>query len=162
MGPDRELEAISWEPVAELIRAHGDWLCRALRRRFGQTVSPEDILQETYLRASTLRELRHPRAALLTIASRLAADHLRRRRTADRYVQSVGPGDEGAPPDQVELVLLKEVLASMPESLRETFVLNRFGGLSYQEIAQRQGVSVKTVEWRIGKALAHCVSRLSL
>ena len=41
----------------------------------------------------------------------------------------------------------------MPEKFKETFQMNRFEGLKYQEIATKLNVSVRTVEVRIGKAL---------
>jgi len=44
-------------------------------------------------------------------------------------------------------------IQNLPDGIRETFILNRFEGLSYQQIAIHQNVSVKTVEYRISKAL---------
>jgi RNA polymerase sigma-70 factor (ECF subfamily) len=41
----------------------------------------------------------------------------------------------------------------LPEDIRLTFILNRFEGLSYQQIADQENISVKTVEYRISKAL---------
>ena len=40
----------------------------------------------------------------------------------------------------------REVLAAMPEKRREVFVASRFDGLKYAEIAEKLGISVKTVE----------------
>jgi RNA polymerase sigma-70 factor (ECF subfamily) len=42
----------------------------------------------------------------------------------------------------------------LPDGIRETFVLNRFEGFTYQQIATQENISVKTVEYRISKALA--------
>lgn len=50
---------------------------------------------------------------------------------------------------QIELAIQK-----LPDGIRETFVLNRFEGFTYQQIATRENISVKTVEYRISKALA--------
>ncbi len=42
---------------------------------------------------------------------------------------------------------------SLPPKMRQIFVLSRFDGLSHKEIAQKLGISVKTVENQIGRAL---------
>ncbi len=48
---------------------------------------------------------------------------------------------------------IDEAIQKLPESIRETFILSRLEGLSYQEIADKQNISGKAVEYRIGKAL---------
>lgn len=48
---------------------------------------------------------------------------------------------------------LSEVLATLPEEQRAAFVKSRSEGLKYEEIARDGGVSVKTVEYRISKAI---------
>ena len=42
---------------------------------------------------------------------------------------------------------------NLPENCREIFKLSRYEGLKYAEIAQKLNISVKTVEFQIGKAL---------
>jgi RNA polymerase sigma-70 factor (ECF subfamily) len=49
---------------------------------------------------------------------------------------------------------IDRAISNLPDGIRETFILNRFEGLSYQEIANRENLSVKTIEYRISKALA--------
>ena len=44
------------------------------------------------------------------------------------------------------------VLAAMPEKRREVFLASRFDGLKYAEIAEKLGISVKTVEAHMGAA----------
>ncbi|MBE7173249.1 MAG: RNA polymerase sigma-70 factor [Williamsia sp.] len=46
-----------------------------------------------------------------------------------------------------------EALDRLPLRCREVFVLSRMGKLTYQQIAETTGISVKTVENQIGKAL---------
>lgn len=48
---------------------------------------------------------------------------------------------------------IREVIGSLPEKCREVFELNRFDGLKYSEIAEALGISVKTVENQMSKAL---------
>ena len=48
---------------------------------------------------------------------------------------------------------LQKALNDLPEQCRTIFQLSRFEGLKYQEIALHLGLSVKTVEAQMGKAL---------
>ncbi|GAB3504938.1 RNA polymerase sigma-70 factor [Spirosoma knui] len=48
---------------------------------------------------------------------------------------------------------LQEAIQRLPEQCRLIFMMSRFDELKYQEIADRLGLSIKTVENQIGKAL---------
>lgn len=61
--------------------------------------------------------------------------------------------DEGQ--DEELMRELKRALQTLPEKCRKVFLLSRYESLKYQEIAERLGVSVKTVETHMGKALKH-------
>lgn len=41
----------------------------------------------------------------------------------------------------------------LPEEYRKAFEMNRFGHLTYNEIAERTGVSPKTIAYRISQSL---------
>jgi len=47
----------------------------------------------------------------------------------------------------------QRVLAQLPEQCRNIYQLSRFGELRYREIAEQLGISVKTVEAQMSKAL---------
>ncbi len=49
--------------------------------------------------------------------------------------------------------IIHNTLNSLPERCRNIFLLNRYEGLKYREIAKKLSVSIKTVEANIGKAL---------
>ena len=54
----------------------------------------------------------------------------------------------------VELTeLLEQALQRLPENLRETFILSRIERLSYKEIAQRLGITVKAVDNRLSRTM---------
>lgn len=48
---------------------------------------------------------------------------------------------------------LNQALSELPEQCRTIFQMSRFEELKYQEIADRMGLSIKTVENQMGKAL---------
>ena len=51
--------------------------------------------------------------------------------------------------------LIEKEINRLPKAIRTTFIQNRFGELSYKQIADKENISVKTVEYRISKALTH-------
>lgn len=52
------------------------------------------------------------------------------------------------------LSCIEMIVETLPNQCRKVFLMNRFEGKRYQEIADELGISVKTVEIHIGKALA--------
>ncbi len=50
---------------------------------------------------------------------------------------------------------IEKLINELPEKCREIFLLNRYEGLKYKEIANQLDISVKTVEAQISKALQH-------
>ena len=49
--------------------------------------------------------------------------------------------------------IITSTLNSLPERCRKIFLLNRYEGLKYREIADKLSLSVKTIEANMGKAL---------
>ena len=156
------------EPVAKdvdgIYRRHGHWLFKFLRRQFS-VQDAEDLVQETYVRvAGADVEIRNPRAFLAKIATNLARDQARRAAARPllvpelHNVELAKSSRAALPSHQDEDLLLQQIVEALPTKVREVFLLSRFGGLTYEEIAHRCGVSVKTVEERMSKALAMCSS----
>ena len=48
---------------------------------------------------------------------------------------------------------IREAVAQLPPTYREAFVLNRFRNMTYDEIGKQLGVSPRTAEYRIRKAM---------
>jgi RNA polymerase sigma-70 factor (ECF subfamily) len=144
--------------VEQAYREHQNWLMAFLRRRFGHQ-DAEDLAQETYVRAVSAKALiRNPRAFLARVALNAARDLVRRRAARPQLTR-----EDAAPPPamsgaQDEALLLKQIILALPPKLQEVFVLSRFAGLTYDEIASHCGISVKTVEGRMTKALALCAA----
>lgn len=146
-----------------LYRRHFSWLMRAVRQRFGRDQA-EDLVQETYARVAASQgvAIRNPKAFLMQVATRVAIDQERRRVVrSDVLVASSGVSDIADQAAQAELLLLKQVILGLPMQLRGTFLLSRVAGLTYEEIAEREGVALKTIEWRMSKALKLCATALA-
>jgi RNA polymerase sigma factor (sigma-70 family) len=159
-----EANASRDEELGALYRQYSAWLVRLLRRRFGRERA-EDLAQDTFLKivASKAPPPRHPRGYLAYIAANAARDDHRRRMS--RGGESDLPLDDldqepSYRSEQEQAALLKEIILSMPVRQRETFLLSRIAGMTFPQIAAKQGISLKTVEARMSKALAHCVAKL--
>ncbi len=50
---------------------------------------------------------------------------------------------------------IREAVDSLPMERKKVFILSRYEGLSYPQIASKLGISVKTVENQMGKALKY-------
>ena len=143
---------------------HAPWLKARLRRRYGADEA-EELCQETWLRLGPydgLASIQHPKAFLLKIAARLAADRFGQ--SAKHHKLADALAEMGwwsvTLPAQTDEVLAKQLVLSLPQPLRDVFVLSRIGGLSNSQIGERLGISPKTVEWRMTRALAHCAAQL--
>jgi len=162
-GARGEARAASVVQVDALYRAYSGWLKRFLRFRFRGREDYDDIVHDTFVRVSRSQNVdtrEDPRGYLRCVATNLVRDAARR--AAVRAEESGAQMEAGVDGDQFESVLLKQIILSLPDSYREVFVLSRFAGMSYEEIAQHCGISVKAVEKRMSKALSICRSRLEV
>lgn len=149
---------------------HHDELLQYLRKRLRDREAAADLAQETCSRMLKYRDAAHiedRRLMLFRIANNLILEHhrTRQRRQAAGHVslEDIGPLREHAP--SVEAIvdarqavdtLLRQTIVGLPPKCRLAFMLSRFDELSYPQIAERMGVSVKMVEKHITKALLAC------
>lgn len=163
VGQPIETPAAPNRAVEALFRRYYRWLAAALRRRYGPEMA-EDLAQETYLRMAgrdDAEAIRHPRALLMQIARNAATDRYRHtRRETEATVWAPDIDAFPTAPVQQQAVMIKQIVLALPPKLRDVFVLSQLQGLTHQEIAGLLGISVKTVEWRMRKALVRCVSAM--
>ena len=126
----------------------------------------QEVLLELWRRRHVLEANVSLRAYLLRSVRNRSLNHLRHlrvRRDTDADVQQLY--DEPVTSDQP--VVAKELadavqiaLRELPPRCREVFELSRKNGLKYAEIAEALGISQKTVEAQMGKALRIMRERL--
>lgn len=79
-------------------------------------------------------------------------------------LEKVGDADLSEVNTSLEAAELEQAIAqainSLPEKCRQIFEMNRGEGLKYAEIAEKLGLSVKTVEAQMSKALSVLRERL--
>ncbi|MFN4287380.1 MAG: RNA polymerase sigma factor [Brevundimonas sp.] len=160
MTDTKPLEPDASEGLNRLYRLYSGWLDRRLRAHL-RAEDAADVVQETYLRLAPYRhaDIRHPKSLILKIALNLVRDQHRRNALRDRIAQ-LPPAAPATGAPQLDVLAFRQMLASMPVLYRDVFVMSRFSGMTHGEIAARLGVSIKTVEWRMSKALEFCASQL--
>jgi RNA polymerase sigma-70 factor (family 1) len=137
---------------------------RSYVRRFVRSKDTADeIVQEAFLRTyEHSASVKIPRAFLFSTARNLALDLRRHERIA--RTETMGDSDltdvvsECESPESGLLskqrsLLLREAVASLPPQCRTAFTLKVFHGCSYKEIAEKLGISTKTVEHHIARGL---------
>lgn len=123
----------------------------------------EELVQEVMLALWRRREALSPDEALgpylVRAVRNRALNHLRHLNIERRdAVHAAGPTEaapRGAGPVVAEELAqaLERSVAGLPPRCREVFTLSRGQGFSYAEIATRLGISIKTVEAQMGRAL---------
>ncbi|MDQ8154275.1 MAG: RNA polymerase sigma-70 factor [Gemmatimonadota bacterium] len=127
----------------------------------------QDVLLEVWRRRESLEIDLTWRSYLFRAARNRALNDLRHARVAQNaepYVRGPESVEPSSPArlDATELDrAYRRVLASLPEPVREVFQMSRRDGLKYGEIARALGISVKTVEARMGRALKELREQLS-
>lgn len=127
----------------------------------------QDVLLEVWRRRETLEIAETWRSYLFRAARNRALNELRHAKVAlnaEPYVR--GPeSEEPSSPAELDAAELdrefQRVLRSLPTAEREVFEMSRRDGLKYSEIAGVLGVSVKTVEARMGRVLKELRTQLA-
>ena len=150
----------------DLYRRYSGWLTAKLRRRFDPDLA-EDLMQEAYVKLGPYQakgEVRHPQGLLLRIAENLAYNQARGARRDRHRMGRLAEMNRCHEPyteaEQHQALLFKQVVEALPQPYRDTFMLSRYSGMTYSEIARHCDVREKTVESRMSKALALIAVRM--
>jgi len=147
----------------ELFRAWYPSLVRAsesiVRSRAVAEEIVQDVLLELWKRREKLADESSPQAYLFQSTRNRALNHIRHERVEQKSEPELIRQTEMSASAHSQLVeeeieaALKTAVSELPDRCREVFELSRTHGLKYAEIATTLGISVKTVEAQMGKAL---------
>ena len=119
----------------------------------------QDVMFELWKRRETLDPDTSAQAYLFQSTRNRSLNHLRHERV-ERQGEPHITRSEAIDAPALSLVVEEELhvamrraVESLPARCREVFELSRTHGLKYSEIAQTLGISIKTVEAQMGKAL---------
>jgi RNA polymerase sigma-70 factor (ECF subfamily) len=148
-----------------IFRKYYDSLCHAIASYLGDRDAVEDVVQDVFARMWEGRDrLQFPdeslTAYLQASVRRRAISQIRRevvrRKAVPLLVLETGEQQapsEGSFDTDALLHRFARAVAALPPRTREAFMLSRREGLSYDEIALRMGISIKTVGVHIGNSL---------
>lgn len=140
-------------------------------RMLGDRASGEEAVQEVMVelwrRHESLNVGTSLRAYLFRAVRNRALNQIRHDRVARRAEPHLREDRAAMPTAQRNLIeaeidaAVRKAVSELPPRCREVFELSRLHGLKYSEIAETMGISVKTVEVQMGKALRVVRDRLA-
>ena len=163
------------EKTFELIfRRYYVRLCGFANKFIGNTAESEEIVQEAFLNIWKKRDQINLyddiRPYLFKSVQNLCFNFLEHKKVADNYYSVIEEvyKNQKADYQTYESVLynelqtkINEAISSLPVRCKEIFHMSRNEGMKYHEIAQKLGISVKTVETQISRALQSLRKELS-
>jgi RNA polymerase sigma-70 factor (ECF subfamily) len=154
----------------EIFRSHYPGLVgfaySILKDRAEAEDTAQEVMLELWRRRSNIVLETSLRAYLFQATRNRALNRIRHQRVVDRLEPDVAKPSPSPRPDRElderELAaLIRRALDDLPDRCREVFRLSRESGLRYAEIAESLGISIKTVEAQMGKALRLLRERLA-
>jgi RNA polymerase sigma-70 factor, ECF subfamily len=155
-----ETRKVDEQFLQELFKTYYKGLCLFARQYIHDNEKVEDIVQDVFLNIWEKGELNASEAQvksyLYTSVRNRCLNFIRDHKKFNDNIDTsfIENSIESNRIEYRELEqLIKAAIASLPEKCREVFELSRFKEMKYQEIADALGISVKTVEAQMSKAL---------
>ena len=141
----------------------------------GSNVEPEDILQETFLKAFKNLEHFEGNSSLYTwlysIARNLSIDEFRKRKYEKNRSSipveefELESDDFASVSKKEEVLILRKAISELPELLKSIVIMKTMDGLTYPEMAEVTGVNEQTLKnrmFRARKSLAESLKKMGV
>lgn len=165
---DKETEQAQW--FVDEVLPHEDDLRNWLQSRFPMVKDVDDLVQEAFsrlLKAYGSGPIVNPRAYLFVVSRNLAFNQLRHLKY--EWPQDAEQVDPMSILDEVnipfeamvlneELQTLIHAIQALPDRCRQVMTLRKIYGLSQKEVAEKLGISVRTVEAQGCIGLRKCIA----
>ena len=150
--------------MRDLLTARYESLRVALTRQLGSEELARESLHETWLRLhrqEALGPVERPTAFLLRVAANVARDRRRaeRRRARQADVEAVltladpAPGPAQQAQSRIDLERAEQAIRRLPPRTRAILIASRLHGQPHQAIADRLGISRRTVLYELKSAI---------
>jgi len=160
------------ENFEKLFRAEFKGLCFFAQKYVKDFDAAREIVQDSFIslweKRATIDASRPVKSYLTTAIHNKCHNYLRDNRKFDTNLLQIENLLELSDGSGTDVLVEKELHQSiklaideLPEKCREVFLLNRYENLKYQQIADQLGISVKTVEAQMSKALRHMRIKLA-
>jgi RNA polymerase sigma-70 factor, ECF subfamily len=155
------------EAAARLYDRYASMLLALSLRIVRDRAEAEDVLHDAWVTLNERAAQYSPErgsvvAWLVTLVRNLSIDRTRRRdrrgvilrRVAGEELKPAARDPEGQLLDATRFAAVRRALGSLPDVQRQTLEVAFFEGLSYPEIAAREGVPLGTIKSRAARALS--------
>ncbi|MEE1923984.1 sigma-70 family RNA polymerase sigma factor [Pseudomonas sp. 148P] len=154
--------------VGWLYQEHHGWVRALLKRKLGNASDAAELAHDVFVRLlAQPREFpddAHARAWLGSVSRNVCVDFWRRRRVEQAWLETLANRPDACMPSEEHQAMVLEaleqvqaMLEKLPKAVAEAFLLAQLHGLGYRAIAERLGVSERTVTSYMAKAMFQCM-----
>ena len=147
---------VLFERYFSMLAAVGGRICR-------DGDAGKDVAQKVFISLWVKRGQINVDGALAPYLKRMAINEALGRQRKDsrrqvirdglQVVKTVSPSGEQQLLAEETMASIESGISKLPDKTREVFVLSRYEEMSYKEISETLNISVKTVEYHMGRAL---------
>lgn len=161
-NPNKSLEISDLTTFNSLFQSNYKLLYNYILKLSNDSDVAKDIVQEAYIKLWEKRHTINPQLSIENYLFKICHNefllYLRKRKKEISLLDSLKYEIayeiyETHHNEDSKRKLFRSILEKLPDRTKEAFILNKYENLKYKEVAIKMGVSVKTVEKHISKAL---------
>lgn len=159
--PDPQYEELTLEEYHRAFKEYYKPIRNFIYFKCSDADLAEDLTQDVFIKLWEVRnriDKKTIKSYLYTIAQNTTFNHLKRQQLHFKFIKNPSADREFDSPEKIMEMKeyderLQRVMTELPDGGREVFLMNRLEDMTYNEIADRLGLSVKAVEKRMSKVL---------